>query len=88
MRHPPDKAAAIRALYAAVRAPDWAAANLDALSDVLRDLSWLPEGPVAVPVPPLDALPATDRTALLGVLDRCVAETAGSPRPVRLRPAN
>ena len=38
------KADAIRAIYRAVDAPDWAAPNLDALADVLRDLSWLPPG--------------------------------------------
>ncbi len=39
---------AIRSIYDQVDAPDWAATNLDALADVLRDLSWLPPGPVAV----------------------------------------
>jgi hypothetical protein len=68
---------AIRAVYAQVRAPAWAAANLDALADVLRDLSWLPEGPVVVD------LPADERVA--AVLRRAVAETAAGPRPLRLQ---
>ncbi len=42
------KADVIRAIYRAVQAPDWAAANLDGLADVLRDLSWLPDGPVVL----------------------------------------
>jgi hypothetical protein len=67
---------AIRAIYAAVEAPDWAAPNLDALIDVLRDLSWLPPGPVelrfAGPVPP------TVAAALRIVVD----ETADTDRPV------
>jgi hypothetical protein len=69
--------AAIRAVYVQVRAPQWAAANLDALADVLRDLSWLPAGPVDV------AEPAEPRVA--AVVRRAVAETADGPRPVRLQ---
>jgi hypothetical protein len=87
MNTPADKAAAIRAVYAAVHAPSWAAPNLDGLADVLRDLSWLPSGPVVVPVPRLDALPAPDRQALRAVLARCVVETAAGPRPIELREA-
>ena len=33
---------------AVLRFPDWYGHNLDALADCLRDLSWLPEGPLAV----------------------------------------
>jgi hypothetical protein len=68
---------AIRDVYAQVRAPGWAAANLDALTDVLRDLSWLPAGPVDV------REPAEPRVAT--VLRRAVEETAGGPHPVRLQ---
>lgn len=73
---------AIRDVYAQVRAPAWAASNLDGLADVLRDLSWLPEGPVTVRVP--------DDERVAGVLRRTAAETATGPRPLRLaggRPA-
>jgi hypothetical protein len=77
-------AEAIRDVYAQVGAPRWAAANLDALADVLRDLSWLPEGPVEVRVPPADALDETGRLRLLPVLLQAVDETADGPRPVRL----
>jgi hypothetical protein len=41
-----SKDALIAAIYLAVDAPDSAAANFDALADVLGDLSWLPTGPV------------------------------------------
>lgn len=67
---------AIRAVYAAVQAPDWAAPNLDALIDVLRDLSWLPPGEVVLRVP--DGLP----DAVTAALRIAVADTAGSDRPV------
>jgi hypothetical protein len=75
--------AAINDVYAQVGAPSWAAANLDALADVLRDLSWLPEGTVAIRVPDV-----TDASygRLLGVLLAVVDETADGPRPVVLAP--
>lgn len=69
---------AVRAVYAQVAAPRWAAPNLDALADVLRDLSWLPPGPVEVRLTPDTPQPV--RT----VLARAVAETADSSRPIRL----
>jgi hypothetical protein len=69
---------AIRAIYAAVSAPEWAAPNLDGLIDVLRDLSWLPPGPVelrfAEPLPP----------AVADALAIVVDETADTDRPVRV----
>lgn len=78
------KADAIRDIYAQVDAPAWAAANLDGLADVLRDLSWLPERPVLITLPDLDALPDVDRATLLRVLARAVDETLDSTRPVRV----
>ncbi|HEV7191799.1 MAG TPA: hypothetical protein VGN35_01240 [Jatrophihabitantaceae bacterium] len=75
--------AVISDIYRQVAAPSWAAPNLDGLADVLRDLSWLPEGPVDIAVPDLDGLPHRDRVALLGVLRRAVAESAVSPHPLR-----
>ena len=74
-------AAAIRAVYAQVGAPDWAAVNLDALVDVLRDLSWRPEGTVPIRVPDVDA---ADFSRLFEALLQVVDETAGGPRPVVL----
>ncbi|MEO8888857.1 MAG: barstar family protein [Jatrophihabitantaceae bacterium] len=82
------KATAIRAIYAQVDAPQWAAANLDALADVLRDLSWLPIGPVWLVRPELGALTGDERQALLSVLDRAATESTGSARPVRIRAAD
>ena len=74
--------AAIREIYAAVRAPAWASPNLDGLADVLRDLSWLPTGPVIVPWRPPPELSPGDRDQIADVLRRAVAETAGTARPV------
>jgi hypothetical protein len=78
------KADVIRAIYRQVDAPDWAAANLDALIDVLRDMSWLPEGPVRIELPDLDDLPDDDRGALLRALAHAVTDTIDSARPVRI----
>ena len=73
----------IRAIYAQVDAPGWAAANLDALVDVLRDLSWLPEGPLEVVVPDVEE---PDGRRLRDALALAASETAGSSRPVRFTP--
>jgi hypothetical protein len=75
---------AIKSIYSSLQAPDWAATNLDALADVLRDLSWLPEGPVHLQWSPDPELSSDDRTAITAVLRHAVHETAGGPRPVRL----
>ena len=73
--------AAIRAIYAQVGAPEWAAVNLDALVDVLRDLSWRPEGTVAIRVPDVDG---ADFGRLFEALLQAVDATADGPRPVVL----
>jgi hypothetical protein len=78
------KREAIRAIYAAVQAPDWAALNLDALADVLRDLSWRPVGPVRVRWRPSPDLTRADRGAIATVLRTAVAETTGTARPVQV----
>jgi hypothetical protein len=70
---------AIRRLYAQVAAPVWAAPNLDALLDVLRDLSWLPEGPVELVVPDVGG---PDGGRLRAALRQAAVDTAGGPRPV------
>jgi hypothetical protein len=75
---------AIRELYSAVRAPAWASPNLDGLADVLRDLSWLPTGPVIVRWRPPPELPPGDRDQIADVLRRAVAETAETARPVKV----
>ena len=71
----------IRSIYVQVDAPDWAAHNLDALVDVLRDLSWLPERFIEVVLPPVDG---TDGERLRTAVELAVAETADGPRPVRI----
>jgi hypothetical protein len=73
---------AVRAVYAQVRAPSWAAPNLDGLADVLRDLSWLPEGPVEIELPELGG---PDGSRLRDTVRLMTNQTADSPRPVRLR---
>jgi hypothetical protein len=75
---------AIRSLYDIVDAPAWAAPNLDGLADVLRDLSWLPPGPVALTWAPDPGLSAADRRAIEAVLRHAVDETADGLRPVQL----
>lgn len=76
----------IAALYAQVSAPAWARPNLDGLADVLRDLSWLPAGPVDLVLPDLADLGPDDRRSLLQVLARAVEESVEAARPVRVRP--
>ncbi len=78
------KRTAIRSIYAQLGDLDWAATNLDALADVLRDLSWLPPGPVTVRWRAPADLSARDRTAIEAVLRHAVTETAPGPRPVHL----
>jgi hypothetical protein len=72
----------IRAVYDQVGAPDWAALNLDALADVLRDLSWLPEGPVEIAVP---QVAGPDGGRLRDIVRLMTNQTADGPRPVRVR---
>jgi hypothetical protein len=70
------KAAVVRAIYRAVDAPEWAAPNLDGLADVLRDLSWLPAGPVVL------VWPEPHAEAIVDVVREVAAESAGSDRPL------
>ena len=73
---------AIGQIYAQVRAPEWAAPNLDGLADVLRDASWLPVGPVEVRVPA--GLGGSERRRLSAVLAQVAADTQDTARPVRV----
>ncbi len=81
----PTKKATIEAIYAALDAPAWVAANLDALADVLQDLSWRPPGPLTLhwQIDPL--LPADEVAAIHDVLVAAVAESAYSPHRLRLQ---
>lgn len=76
---------AIAAVHAQLGAPSWAAPNLDGLADVLRDLSWLPDGPVLIDLPDLSSLEDSARQRLLRVIARAVDESIASDRPVRVR---
>lgn len=73
--------AVIAELYRQVQAPAWAAPNLDGLADVLRDLSWLPSGPVTLQV---SARAGTDLAQLRTLLRDVEAQTADGPRPIRI----
>jgi hypothetical protein len=75
---------AIVEVYAQVAAPAWAARNLDALADVLRDLSWLEPGPVELGLD-LAGLTPQDSIRLTSLLQAVMVETAPSDRPVRVR---
>ena len=75
---------AIAAIYAQLAAPAWAGTNLDGLADVLRDLSWLPDGPVRIALPDLAELDPDDRSALVHTLTRAVTESRGTPHPIEL----
>jgi hypothetical protein len=75
---------AIADVYVQVRAPTWAAPNADGLVDVLRDLSWMPAGPVTIRVPLRFALGGSDLSHLIKVLMTAEADTAHGPHPVRV----
>lgn len=81
----PALRAAIAHVYRQISAPAWAAPNLDALADVLRDLSWLPDGQVVVREPRLPpSAGLQDRARLRAVLDRAVQDSRNGTHPIRL----
>ena len=70
-----DKRSTLAALGRALQFPDYYATDLDALEECLRDLSWLPVGPVEIvweDGPLRDADPRTHR-----VLGRILAAASG-----------
>ncbi len=81
----PSKRETIVAIYQAVRAPSWAAPNLDALADILRDLSWLDPGPVELDWQVDPQLPAADLDQIHDVLIGVIAEAVGGAHPLALR---
>jgi hypothetical protein len=81
----PSKPETIEAIYRAVRAPSWAAPNLDALADILRDLSWLPPGPVELDWIVAPELPDADLEQIHDVLAAAVGESVGGAHPLSLR---
>ncbi len=78
------KRASIAAFYRALDAPEYAATNYDAFADVLRDLGWLPPGPVALAWRVGAELPAPVREELLDILRDAVEESAAGERPLTL----
>ncbi len=81
----PTKQATIEAIYAALDAPTWAAPNLDALADILRDLSWLDAGPIELDWHVAPELPDGDLRQLHDVLAAAVGESVGGRTPLSLR---
>ena len=75
----------IEAIYAALEAPSWAAPNLDALADILRDLSWREPGLLRLDWEVDPELPAADQRQLRDVLISAVAQSARSQHPLALR---
>lgn len=61
-------------LEEALRFPDYFGRNWDALSDCLRDLSWLPPGRVSLVHDALPALPPKDLRAYVNVLATAVGD--------------
>ena len=80
----PERDETIAAIYAQLDVPTWAARNLDALADVLRDLSWLPAGPVQLRLPDLTGLPPGESIRLTSVLRDVATETARGAHPLHL----
>lgn len=78
----PDKAALLHAIYRALDAPAYAAANYDALADVVGDLGWLPAGPVRLVWTPDPSLPAPVRDEVSAILADAAADTASTSRPL------
>jgi hypothetical protein len=81
----PSKRETIEAIYAAVTAPSWAAPNLDALADVLRDLSWREPGPLELDWQVDPVLPDADLEQIHDVLVASVGESVGGAHPLTLR---
>lgn len=81
-----DRASALDAFGAALGFPDSYGRNLDALEDCLRDLSWLPAGPVELVWEdgPLRAADPRTHQVLSEILADAVGFTAGSDRPLRV----
>ncbi|SFP99273.1 Barstar (barnase inhibitor) [Amycolatopsis arida] len=63
----PDKMSTLDAIAAAFSFPDWFGRNLDALYDMLTDLSWLPTGEHVLIWVDADALKRADPKGYLGI---------------------
>lgn len=78
------KDALLAAIYLAVDAPDYAAANLDALNDIVHDLSWLPEAAVHLAWVANPALPGGVQRQVKAILDDAARDSARSKRPLHV----
>ena len=74
----------LAAIYRALDAPSYAAANYDALIDILGDLQWLPAGPVRLGWAPSNGLPAQVRAQVLHILVGATSASTGAERPMTL----
>lgn len=84
---PQDRQAFYRAVAAQLDVPDWFGHNLDALRDVLTDLSWLPAGEVVLIWDDPAALAPSDpegHDRLLDVLADAAAASGSGERPLRV----
>jgi hypothetical protein len=78
---PTSKAMLLTDIAAALEFPGWFGHNWDALSDCLRDLSWLPEGPVTLLWTEPEALRGADPAAYALAVDILGDSAARSARP-------
>ncbi|AEA26678.1 barstar family protein [Pseudonocardia benzenivorans] len=84
---PADRSGFYAAVAAQLDVPDWFGHNLDALRDVLTDLSWLPPGEVVLVWDDPATLAATDADGherLLDVLADAAVATSHGERPLRI----
>lgn len=79
-----SKDALIAAIYLALDAPDYAAANFDALADIVNDLQWLPEKPVRLAWVTNPALPGGVQRQVLSILTEAAQHSARSKRPLSI----
>jgi RNAse (barnase) inhibitor barstar len=80
-----SKAALLDAIARALSFPAWFGHNLDALADCLGDLSWLPDGPLALIWQRPSALRSADPASYAAVneiLARAAEESRRTARPL------
>ncbi len=81
-----DEQALFEVYYEQLDFPGWFGFNWDALSDLLRSLSWLEPCTVVVRHRDLPQLPADDLRIYLDVLDYCVENwSPNEPYALRVR---
>jgi RNAse (barnase) inhibitor barstar len=76
------KAELLAEFAGALQFPDWVGRNWDALSDALRDLSWLSAGPHVVVWTGASATDPSAYETALEVLQEATASSAGTARPL------